>query len=306
VVVVRVFDDAAVRASLHVAQLAEAMRAAFMAISDGSASVPPRMAAYAPAGLLGAMPGYVPGLGLGAKLVTYFRDNEASGVPGHQAVIVMFDPSDGRPVALLDATYITAVRTAVAAAVAAKALANADVQTVAVIGTGVQARSHLAAFAHLFGDASMTVAGRSGQRVRSLADATGAVAAADIESAVRAAEIVCLCTDADDPVIDRSWLRPGCHVSSVGSGREIDAATLAAARVFVESRANAVQPFPAGSRELEGRNPDELTEVGEVLLGTRPGREAPDEVTVYKSMGHGAEDIAAASVVLRALGEHAH
>src|SRR5436309_15199403 len=113
----------------------------------------------------------------------------------------------------------------------------------------------------------MTVAGRSEHRTRSLADATGAVAVADIESAVRGAEIVCLCTDADDPVIDRSWLRTGCHVSSVGSGREVDAATLATARVFVESRANAVQPFPAGCRDLEGRNPDELPEVGEVLLG---------------------------------------
>jgi alanine dehydrogenase len=299
---VRVLDDAAVRASLRLSELAEAMRAAFTAISDGSASVPPRMAAFVPAGLLAAMPGYVPGLGLGAKLVTYFRDNEAIGVPAHQAVIVMFNPSDGRPEALLDATYITATRTAVAAAVAAQALSTTDVQTVAVIGTGVQARSHLTAFAHLFGNASMTVAGRSEQRTRSLADATGALAVADIESAVRGAEVVCLCTDTDDPVINRSWLRAGCHISSVGSGREIDAATLAAARVFVESRGNAVQPFPAGCRDLEGRNPDELTEVGEVLLGTRPGREAPDEITVYRSMGHAAEDIAAASTVLRALG----
>jgi alanine dehydrogenase len=299
----RVLDDAAVRALLRFEELADAMRTAFMAISDGSASVPPRVAAFAPAGLLGSMPGYVPGLGLGAKLVTYFRDNESKGVPGHQAVIVMFDPSDGRPVALLDATYITAARTAVAAAVAAQALSIADVRTVAVIGTGVQARAHLEAFAHVFGSASMTVAGRSAERARSLAGATENVAAADIESAVRTADVACLCTDTDDPVIDRSWLRRGCHVSSVGSGREVDAATLAAGRVFVESRASAVQPFPAGSRELEGRNPDGLTEVGEVLLGIRPGRQTPDEITIYKSMGHAAEDIGAASVVLRAVGE---
>ena len=298
----RVLDDATVRTSLRFEELADAMRMAFTAISDGSASVPPRMAAYPPAGMLGAMPGYVPGLGLGAKLVTYFRDNKSKGVPGHQAVIVMFDPSDGHPVALLDATYITATRTAVAAAVAAHALSTADVQTVAVIGTGVQARAHLEAFGHVFGNASMTVAGRSAERARSLAEATDTVAATDIESAVRTANVVCLCTDADDPVIDGSWLQSGCHVSSVGSGREVDTATLAAGRVFVESRANAVQPFPAGSRELEGRDPDGLTEVGEVLLGTRPGRQTPDEITIYKSMGHAAEDIAAASVVLRAVG----
>ena len=297
----QVIEEHAVRELLTLDELAGALRAAFMAISDGTASVPPRMAAHTSAGLLGAMPGYVPGLGLGAKLVSLFRDNEAKNLPSHQALIVMFDPADGRPLAILGATYITAARTAGAAAVAASALTG-EVHHIAVIGTGVQGRSHLDSLAHAFPGVALIVAGRSAERARSLAEATGAQPARDVESAVRAADVVCLATDADDPVIDRSWLRVGCHVSSVGSGSEIDPGTLAAGRIFVESRAAAVQPFPAGSRELEGHDPELLTEVGEVLLGTRPGRRSSDEITVYKSMGHAAEDIAAAAVVLGAAG----
>lgn len=298
----RRLDEDEVRELLDMDELVLALRTALRSISDGSASVPPRMAAFAPAGLLGGMPGYVPGLGLGAKLVTYFRENESRGLPGHQAVIVMFDAATGGPIAVLDGAYLTAIRTAAAAAVAATALARSDVHRVAVVGTGVQGRSHVAAFTHVFPDASITIAGRTPQRVHALAEGMRAAASPDIESAVRAADVVCLATDADEPVIDRSWLGAGCHVSSVGSGREVDPGTLAAGRVFVESRTNAVQPFPAGSRELEGRDPDTLTEVGEVLNGTRPGRQSPDEITIYKSMGHAAEDIAAASVVLRAAG----
>jgi alanine dehydrogenase len=298
---VRFIDEDAVRELLAADELTAALRTAFKAISDGTASVPPRMAAHTSAGLLGAMPGYVPGLGLGAKLVSLFRDNEAKNLPAHQALIVMFDPADGRPLAILAATHITAARTASAAAVAATALSG-DVQRIAVIGTGVQGRAHLDSFAHAFPGVALIVAGRAVERARSLAEATGAQPASDIESAVRAADVVCLATDADDPVIDRSWLRAGCHVSSVGSGLEIDPGTLAAGRIFVESRAAAVQPFPAGSRELEGRDPEMLTEVGEVLLEARMGRQSPDEITIYKSMGHAAEDVAAASVVLRAAG----
>jgi alanine dehydrogenase len=114
-----------------------------------------------------------------------------------------------------------------------------------------------------------------------------------------AADVVCLTTDADEPVISRDWLAPGAHVSSVGSGHEVDAGTVAAASIFVEDRATATQPFPAGSRELASYDAEAVTEVGEVLLGTRPGRTSDDEITVYKSMGHAAEDVAAAALVLR-------
>ena len=296
-----VLDRDQVRQLLDPSELAEALRTAFRSISDGSASAPPRVAALTPAGLLGTMPGYVPNVGFGAKLVTYFRNNHDRGLPGHQALVALFDSDDGRPLALMDGTHITGMRTAMAAAVAAEVLARPDASTVTVLGTGVQAREHLDAFARAFPAASLRLAGRTPEHVRAVAAAYRRVEVAGrFEEAVRGADVVCLCTDASDPVIARSWLADGCHVSSVGSGVEVDAETVAAASVFVESRTAATQPFPAGSRELAGRDANSVTEVGEVLLGIRPGRQSPDELTLYKSMGHATEDVVAAAVVYQA------
>jgi alanine dehydrogenase len=298
---VLVLDCNQVRSLLDAGELADALRTAFRSISDGSASVPPRVAALTPAGLLGTMPGYVPGVGLGAKLVTYFRGNHDRGLPGHQAMVALFDPDDGRPLALMDGTHITTMRTAMAAAVAAEVLARPGSATVAVLGTGVQGRAHLTAFARAFPTASLRLAGRTPEHTRALAAAYTGVDVADrFEQAVRGADVVALCTDASDPVIEPSWLAHGCHVSSVGSGFEVDAETVSRARVFVESRAAATQPFPAGSRELASRDPDSITEVGEVLLGMKTGRQTPDEITLYKSMGHATQDVVAAAAVYRA------
>ena len=285
--------------------LADALRASFRSISDGSASVPPRVAAHTEQGLLGAMPGYVPGYGLGAKVVSYFRHNHERGLPGHQALVALFDPGDGRPLALMDGTHITATRTAMAAAVAAEALARQDSSTIAVLGTGVQGREHLLAFGRSFPAASLRLAGRTPEHARALAADFPQVEVLDrFEDATGGADIVCLATDAEQPVIEQSWLAPGCHVSSVGSGFEIDAKTVQAATVFVEARAAATQPFPAGSRELAERDPESVAEVGEVLLGLRPGRQSPGELTLYKSMGHASQDVVAAAVVYQAALTH--
>jgi ornithine cyclodeaminase len=298
---VLVLTESDVDALIDLDDLADAMRAALRGISDGSASTPPRVAAESPLGMLGAMPGYLPGIGLGAKLVTYFRGNADRGLPGHQALIVLADPDDGGLLATMGATRITGIRTAMTAAVAARVLAPTDARRIVVVGTGAQARSHLEAFGHLFPAAQRTLTGRSADRVRALAtEYAGTAVVADVASAVAEADIVCLCTDSDRPVVRRGWLRAGCHVSSVGSGEEVDAETIEAASVFVEARAVATRPFPAGSRELAGRDPGALTEVGEVLIGARPGRRLVDELTVYKSMGHATEDVAAAALVYRA------
>jgi alanine dehydrogenase len=298
---VLVLDRDEVRGLLDASDLTDPLRAAFRSISDGSASVPPRAAAHTSFGMLGGMPGYVPGFGLGAKLVTYFRHNHERGVPGHQALIALFDPEDGQLLALMDGTHITAVRTATAAAVAAQILARPDVTTIAVLGTGVQGREHVAAFGRAFPAATVRLAGRSPARAQAIvAQFPQTEVAGRFEEAARGCELVCLCTDAPDPVIARSWLADGCHVSSVGSGVEVDTETVAAASVFVESRASATQPFPAGSRELAGRDPESVTEVGEVLSGTRPGRRTLTELTLYKSMGHASEDIVTAAVIYQA------
>jgi ornithine cyclodeaminase/alanine dehydrogenase-like protein (mu-crystallin family) len=296
-----VLNEDDVRRVLDLDALADALRTAFRSVSSGTASTPSRVGALTGSGLLGAMPGFVPELGLGAKLVTYFRDNHARGVPAHQALITLFGAEDGVPLVLMGATHITGIRTAMSAAVAAVALARPDVRSLAILGAGVQGRTHLTAFTHQFAFADIRVASRDLGHARALADGVAGARAVDsFEDAVRGADVVCLCTDADGPVIARGWLDAGTHVSSVGSGAEVDPETLAAASVFVESRSSAVQAFPAGARELAGRDPETVVEVGEVLLGTRPGRRSAEEITVYKSMGHASEDVAAAAVVYRA------
>jgi alanine dehydrogenase len=296
-----VLGEREVERLLDLDALGTALREALRAVSAGTASVPARVGAASGAGLLGAMPGFVPGLGLGAKLVSIFRGNHAGAVPGHQALVALFDPDDGTPVALMGGTHITGMRTAMTAAIAASALARPGAATLAVLGAGVQAGTHLRAFTHELRFTDVRVAARDPRRAVELVETTGIGRAVDsFEQAVVGADVVCLCTDSDEPVIVRDWLAPGAHVSSVGSGAEIDPRTMATGTVFVESRASATLPFPAGAHELAGRDPATVTEIGEVLLGTHPGRRSDTELTVYKSTGNAAEDLAAAAVVHRA------
>lgn len=280
---------------LDLEELARALETALRSISLGAVDVPPRSAARAPSGWLGAMPGFAGGR-LGAKLVSVYPDNPARGQPSHQGVIVLFDAETGRVSALLGAARITAMRTAMTTAVAARGLA-ASTRQIAVLGGGVQAESHLEAFAHLFPGSRLTVAARSEAAARALARERGVEVAASFEEAVRGADVVCCCTDARSPILVDSWLGPGCHVSSVGSGEEVPAETVERAELFVESR-TALLPPPAGSCELAGRPPESVTEVGEVLAGLKGGRSSPAALTFYKSMGHAAEDLAASGVVL--------
>jgi ornithine cyclodeaminase len=283
---------------LDLDQLVDAIALAMADLSAGRASMPPRLAATAARGLLGAMPAYLPSArALMAKLVSVFPDNTAQ--PTHQAVICCFDPDTGSPTALIDGTYITATRTAAGSALAAKLLANPDASTVAIIGTGVQARSHALALARLPQVARVLIAGRDPAKVAALAGELHAQAAS-IEEAVRAAQIVCLATHASAPVIRREWLSPGTHVSSVGyniAGRgELDPAIVRDAFVVVESRAAALAPPPSGAIELRDARVE--AELGELVAGGT-GRTSRDQLTLYKSVGVAVQDAAAAALVLR-------
>ena len=287
-----------VEALLDVDELMDALEAAFIELSSGRASVPPRVAAFAPGGFLGAMPGYV-GDTLEAKLVAVFPENEVKGIPSHQALIALFDAQTGTPLAFMDGTYITATRTAAASAVATRALARAEVGVLAVLGAGVQGRSHVQLIPRVRDFDEIRIASRNEAHARALADAAGARACGSFEEAVRGADVVCLCTDSSSPVIDASWLSPGVHVTSVGAsteGGELDADTVRAGLLVVESRV-AFEPPPAGAAELEGLDPGDAAELGEILDGSRTGRASDDQITVYKSMGHAVEDAAAAKLV---------
>jgi alanine dehydrogenase len=305
---VRFLTEADVRRLLDVDRLLDALADAFVALSAGRTSVPPRVAAFAPGGFLGAMPGYVPGV-LETKLVSVFPGNDALGAPTHQALIALFDEATGTPVCVMDGTYVTAARTGAASAVATRLLAREDARVLAVLGAGVQGRSHLEAVRRVRRFSEIRVASRTEARAEELARAFGGQDASLFEDAVRGADVVCCCTDSSEPVIQRDWLSPGAHVTSVGASREgpeLDRETVAAAGVLaVESRV-AFEPYPAGAHELQGLDAAAAVELGEVLAGTRPGRTSDGEITVYKSMGHAVEDAVAARLVYeRALAENA-
>lgn len=294
---------------LDVDAMLEAIGQALVLFSSGVTSVPPRTAARAPDGLMGVMAGYVPGVALEVKLVSVFPGNHGQGVPSHQALIALFDEKDGTPLAVMDGTHITAIRTGGAAAVATRALSRADSTVLAILGAGVQGGSHLDTFTHVRDFTEIRVASRDQAKAAALAARhPNARVAASFEEAVRGADVVACCTDAREPVIRREWLKQGAHVSSVGGtfGPELDPETVAAGKVFVEWRGAATNAPPAGAHELQGLDASAITEVGEVLAGTKPGRTSDRDLTIYKSTGHAVEDAATASLVYaRALAEGA-
>jgi alanine dehydrogenase len=289
---------AEVEAALDVDALLDALERAFVSVSAGEASVPPRIAATTPAGFLGAMAAHVDGT-LASKLVSVFAGNVERGLPSHQALVALFDADDGRPLAVLDGTYITAIRTAAASAVATRALARPDASVLAVLGAGVQGQAHLRVVPRVREFIELRVASRTRAHAEAASAASGATLAPTFEEAVRGADVICLCTDASEPVIEREWLADGAHVTSVGfsaSGGELHPALVRAGLLVVESRA-ALEPPPAGADELQGLEPEDVVELGEILAGSHPGRTGDDQITVYKSMGHAAEDAVAAQLV---------
>ena len=289
-----------VRRLLDLDLLLDSLERAFVELSAGRASVPPRIAAETERGLLAAMPGYADGI-LETKLVSVFPGNHEVGLPSHQATIALFDDATGKPLALMDGTEITAVRTGAASAVATRALARPDARVLAVLGAGVQARSHIDAAMRVREFAEVRVVSRSAEHARALADEIGGTACASFEEAVAGADVVCACTDAGQPIFAAESLEPGMHVTSVGASRdgpELDPAVMALGLLAVESRV-AFEPYPAGAHELQGLDPNDAVELGEILAGTREGRASPQQITIYKSMGHAVEDAAAAGLVYR-------
>ncbi|MFN2388661.1 MAG: ornithine cyclodeaminase family protein [Actinomycetota bacterium] len=293
-----ILNRAEVEALLDLDSLIDALEPGFVDLSEGRTSVPPRVAAFAPEGFLASMPGYVPGV-LAAKLVSVYHSNPSKGLPGHHALMAMFDPDRGTPLVVMDGTAITAARTACASAVATRILARAEVVVLTVIGAGVQGRAHIEAVPRVRRFTEIRIASRTFAHAEALARESNAVAVRDVETAVRGADVICLCTDSATPVLDRSWVSPGTHINSVGvslRGGELDDATVRASQLVVESRI-AFEPPPAGAVELHGFDPNGAAELGEILRGRRAGRSSPEEITVYKSMGHAVEDAVAARLV---------
>jgi len=315
---VLILTRAEVEALLDPDELVDALAEAMVDLSAGRASMPPRVAARLSErdSLLGVMPVWLPSAAmLETKLVSLFPGNAGTAVPTHQAVIVAFDPETGTPAALLDGTAITAMRTAAGSALATRVLAREDASVLAILGTGVQAGAHALAVSRVRPFREIRVAGRNPELAATLAaELSGRVtvtvtAAGSFEEAARGADVVSATTHSPDPVLAREWLSRGAHVNSVGvnpGGRELDPATVRDALVVVESRESALSPGPAGANDLvwsirDGDlDPDRIVEIGEILSGSHPGRESPDQLTLYKSVGVAVQDAAAAALVLRA------
>ncbi len=281
--------------------LLDALAEGFRALSSGLVDAPKRIGVSVPnTGFLLAMPAYQQGREVTVKLVSVFHDNQRFGIPSHQALICLFDPETGTPLSFMDGTSITALRTAGAAAISTRLLARTDTGVLAIVGAGVQGHSHLTMLPRVRPFSEIRIASRHFAHAEQLA-ATDARARAveTAEEAVRGADVVCLCTNAGEPVVSLDWLTPGMHVTSVGyapPGGELDRRVIEHSRLFVETRL-AFEPPPAGCAELAGLDPSVGTELGEVLLGRCLGRQSTDELTVYKAMGHACEDLAAASLV---------
>jgi alanine dehydrogenase len=302
-----VLGRADVEALLDLDALVDALAEAFVDLSGGRASMPQRVAAFSGHGLLGVMPAYLPSANLlETKLVTLFERNAGTELPTHQAAIAVFDPERGALTALMDGTYITATRTAAGSALSTRLLARDDARVLAICGTGVQARTHARAVARVRAIEEIRIAGRDRAKADALAADVGGNAVDSFEAAVRGADVVCATTHSPEAVVRRAWLAPGTHVTSVGvnpEGAELEESLVANANVFVESREAVLAPFPAGANDLRGLAPERLTELGEVLNGARPGRTDAEQVTVYKSVGVGVMDAAAAALVLRVAAE---
>lgn len=307
-----ILTAAEVERLLDLDDLVEAVADALADLSAGRASVPQRIAATVAErhAILAAMPAFLPSAGaLTTKLVSLFPENRDR--PTHQALICAFDPTNGTPLAVMDGTYITEARTAAGSALSTRLLARADASSVAVIGTGAQARAHVRALVRDPRFSRVVVAGRRKEAAAALADELGVEAADSIEAAVRAADVVCAATDTDSPVVRREWLRPGTHVNSVGFNTagegELDLDTIRDGLLFVESRAAALAAPPTGSVELYRAlqsgaiRPDHVrAEIGELVAGTAAGRTDDEQITLYKSVGVAVQDAAAAALVLKA------
>ncbi|MBM4194490.1 MAG: ornithine cyclodeaminase family protein [Gemmatimonadetes bacterium] len=287
-------DEVARRLSYDV--LVPAMERALADLSAGKAVQPVRTTIQVPGreGYLFVMPAYADGA-LGAKLVSYFPKNV--GIESHFASIQLFDPASGEPVATMDGTLITEMRTAAVSAVATERLARKDARVLAIVGAGVQARSHLAALRSVRAFDEIRVwSPRSGA---AFAAAHGVTAYASAEACVRDADVIVVATTSSTPVLHGAWVKDGAHVNSVGAplpgARELDDAFVRRATVFVDSRAGA--EIESGDVIAAGRIEAEL---GEVVLGRHTGRSSDTEVTWFKSLGMAVEDVVSARLVLEA------
>jgi ornithine cyclodeaminase/alanine dehydrogenase-like protein (mu-crystallin family) len=292
----------------------EVMANALTALAAGQVHLPLRMVVRPPeaVGVMALMPAHIAGenAALGVKVINVFNSNSARGKDSHQGAVLLFDAETGEPLAVMNASAITAIRTAAVSGVATRLLAREEAGNLAIIGSGVQARSHLAAMACVRSIRRARVASRNFEHAQRFAAELQPHYAFPIEpvetaeAAVRSAAVIVTATASSEPVVRRDWLAPGAHLNVVGASlpaaREIDTATMAAASLFVDRRESTLNE--SGDYLIAAREgaigPEHIrAEIGEVLTGAKPGRTRPDEITLFKSLGLAVEDVTAAAFI---------
>ncbi len=313
-IAMRILNAEDIRRLLPMATCIDVMHGAMVAVSQGKAMLPLRTSMEMPGdiGRLGIMPGYLATADLyGAKLLSLFPRNAGTEHSSHIGALVLFETGHGYPVGMLDASEVTAIRTAAASGLATRLLARADATRLAILGTGEQATRHLEAMLAVRPITEVRVWGRNHDGARAFAASCEArhgvpvSACADVAEAVTGADIVCTTTHAPEPILYGEWITPGTHLNVVGSSvpttAEIDGALVAKSRFFVDYRESTINQAGEYRRAIADGliGPDHIVaEIGAVADGAVPGRTSDDEITLYKSLGIAAQDIAAGQYIL--------
>ena len=308
-------SETQVKSLIDIDELIETLAQAHVQYSTGKAVMPVRLVVPLPDihSRITSMPGFLnEDKALGMKVVTYFQDNPKRGLPAILATIMLFSAETGGMIAVMDGSYITAIRTACASALATKILARPETPVLGILGAGVQARTHIQALSRVRKLQKVKIyspSGASAPKIKSELELELKIpieVAASAEGAVRDSDIVVTVTTAKEPILKPDWLKPGIHINAVGSHRpdlrEIDGATLACAKIVVDSR----EAIMAECGDIllavkeKSISPDAIhAELGEVLAGAKAGRTNDDEITLYKSVGIAIQDVATAHLAYR-------
>ena len=312
---VRIVSAADVRELLPMSECIDSMEETLKVLARGDAVLPLRTMTWLPdrSGLIGLMPAY---LGapqtLGLKVVTVMPGNHGTEFESHQGAVMIFETRHGAPLAIVDASTITGIRTAAVSGAATRALARSDAGDLAILGSGVQAVSHLDAMKAVRPLRRVRVWSRDGENARRFASRESRRHGLEIDvaesprAAVEGADLVCTTTASKEPVLEGDWLLRGAHINAVGAcfanARELDTRAVVRSRLFVDRRESALNEagdFLIPKREGALGDDHILGELGEVFLGKVPGRTASHEITLFKSLGIAVEDLAAAHLVYR-------
>lgn len=306
---IRILSQAEVRSTITMSEAIEEMASAFAQLSTGKAHVPLRVHQGAETGTILLMSAYLPASeSVGVKIVSAYPDNGAHGLPMIHALVMVLDGETGVPRAIMDGSFLTALRTGAASGLATDRLARPDASVLALFGAGVQARTQLEAVRAVRPIREVRVVARSEESARRFAAGIKGVEVRvmqDRRDAVRGADVIVAATGSASPVFDGNDVDPGAHVNGVGSYtpamQEVDTDLVQRARIVVDSRRGALAE--AGDLLIPLRSglirEDDIVEIGEVVAGTRPGRTSGEEITFFKSVGNAVQDAAVAARVLR-------